>query len=230
VKRLKLRPLVGSSNLLHLWGPAGSGKTLLATSLAAEASRSGIVEWINTDGKRGFIPILRTNTAAVGGIFSNIRVTFAQGPAEARTAVMQTPETTHTGTRMVVVDSVTRVLDMSKVDDIMWGRELLEEALPSLAALAEKGIVIVLTSEVRSTEVGVVPVLHDSVGSWKPMTLRAARGPGRHSTLFLPTPEGEEVFAVLKVNERGFVQLDYPNAAQLLGEGDQTCLERQSCV
>jgi hypothetical protein len=227
---LRLEPLVGSTRLLHLWGSAGSGKTLLAASLAAEASRSGIVEWINTDGKRGFIPILRANIAAVGGASSNIRVTLAQGSAEAQAAVMGTLEGTHPETRMVVVDPITRILDMSRVDDILWGRELIEDALPSLAALAERGIVVVLVSEVRSTEVGVVPVMHDSVKHWKPRSLRAARGPGRHSTLFLPTPEGEEVFAVLRVDERGLIQLDYPSAAQLLGESDRTCLERQSCA
>ncbi len=227
---MKLESLLGESNFLHIWGQAGTGKTLLATALAAQASRLGIVEYINTDGKRSFIRALKRHTSSFGGLTSRIRVTLADGASEAFGAVRSVASSVSPETSMVVVDPITRVLDMSTVDDVMWGQEMMEEVLPSLVALAEGGIRVLVVSEVRNTDVGLLPVMYDSVNRWKPRNLRATRGPGRHSTLMLPTPDGEEVLALMRVDDRGCLWLDYPAGAHILSEGEQSCLERQSCV
>jgi hypothetical protein len=229
VRQLRLEPILGERNLVHLWGRAGTGKTLLAVALATEASRHGCVEWINTDGKRSFVLPLKASIKAAGGYSSKVNVTLTRGCTEALETIMALPSTVPPGTTMIVVDPITRVIDMGNVDDIMWGRELREDALPALAALASGGVKVIIVSEVRSTEIGVLPVLYDSMKRWRPRSLKAVRGPGRHSTLLLPASEGEEVLAVMKLDDEGLLQLDYPSA-QFLQERDHSCLERQSCA
>lgn len=221
---------MADSNFLHVWGQAGTGKTLLASALAADASRLGIVEYVNTDGKRSLVRALKAHTSIFGGRASNIRVSLPNGASEAIHVLRAVTLSAVPETRMIVVDPITRVLDMSTVDDVMWGRELIEEILPSLAALSARGVRTLLVSEVRNTEVGLLPVMHDSVKRWKPRNLRATKGPGRHSTLLLPTEEGEEVLALMRIDERGCLQLDYSMGAHILSGSEQSCLERQSCV
>lgn len=228
MSQLRLEPISDNQTLVHLWGRAGSGKTLIASALAAEASRTGEVEWINTDGKSGFLGVLKSNTVAAGGSPSRIRLTMVHGHCSAIEAIRRVATQVPQQTKMIVVDTVTRILDMSTVDDVLWGREMIEEVLPLLAALSAKGITVILISEVRSTEVGLLPVMYNSIVRWKPRNLRLARGPGRHSTILLPSSEGEEVLALMKVNEQGLVQLHYPSETNLLVDGDEACLERQS--
>jgi predicted nicotinamide N-methyase len=158
---------LGFRGLVHIRGPAGAGKSLLAVAIAAEVSTNSHVEWINTDGKSSFIPHLRRNIEARGGRMDSISITMAHNHNEALEAILNLVTLVEPDTALVVVDPVTRVVDMSNVDSTMWGEELIEKALPTLAALAANGVTVLATSENRSLLEGEdVPVHHQAIRRW----------------------------------------------------------------
>jgi hypothetical protein len=56
---------------------------------------------------------------------------------------------------------------MSRSDHILWGRALFEEALPTLAGVAEShSILILITSEVRDNDSGTQAVYHKKIKPW----------------------------------------------------------------
>ncbi|MFW9849962.1 MAG: hypothetical protein ACFFF4_12560 [Candidatus Thorarchaeota archaeon] len=153
--------------MVHLSGSAGSGKTLLATALAAKISRDYHVDWLSTDGKTGFIDYLKRNMNHYGGLPSNLTVTRTTTSSEALTAVLETPSRIKPNSRLVVVDPITRVLDMARNDDVLWGRTLFEESLPTLAGTAEaNSLLILIISEVRENEFGSQAVYHKKIKPW----------------------------------------------------------------
>jgi hypothetical protein len=175
------------NGLVHLWGLAGSGKTLLAASLAAVESASSSVEWISTDGKRSFVEYLLTSIRARGGRPENVSTTVVQGCKESINAILGLTNRVNELTSLIVVDSVTRVVDMSRNDPTLWGRDLIEVALPSLAGLADAfNLSVVLTSECRFFPgSGVFAVLHDSLKQWAEKDILLKRNPtGTYSEIF----------------------------------------------
>lgn len=227
MKQLR-RSLEIECNLIHIWGSAGSGKTLFAIKQAATASRTGRVEWICTDGKTGFIATLKRNTKASGGQESNIIVTVAQGHADAQKALEEISLRIHPDTTMIVVDTITRVVDMSRGDEVMWGREMIEEMLPILAAKAEQGVKVLLISEVRYLDVGLLPVMYDAIARWNPANLHITRGPGRHSTISVPDAQDEQAIGVLRVDNDGIVYVMPHEELHEIPGGEGRCLGSQS--
>ncbi|NHI88126.1 MAG: hypothetical protein EAX87_01315 [Candidatus Thorarchaeota archaeon] len=189
-------------DLFHIWGEAGSGKTLLACSLAAEAARDGIVRWICADGKRSFVRALKSNTKNS----SKITVNIFNGHKEVQEGILSVCEMLPDDTSLIVVDPITRVLDMTRREEIMWGRDLIENALPSLVALTERGVKVVLVSEVRSLEERVTPVMHESILIWKPVDIRVVRSLERDSRLLI---DGNPL-ARMMIDIKGVVRLSVP--------------------
>jgi hypothetical protein len=189
-------------DLFHIWGEAGSGKTLLACSLAAEAARDGHVRWVCADGKRSFVRALRSNSQNSG----NITVNIPNGHKEVQEVILSVCEMIADDTSLIVVDPITRVLDTTRHEELMWGRDLIENALPLLVALTEQGVKVVLVSEVRSLEERITPVMHESILIWKPVDLQVVRSLQRDSTLLRSgTP-----LARMMIDSKGVVRLSPP--------------------
>jgi hypothetical protein len=196
------RSLLRMGDLFHIWGEAGSGKTLLACSLAAEAARDGHVRWVCADGKRSFVRALRSNSQNSG----NITVNIPNGHKEVQEVILSVCEMIADDTSLIVVDPITRVLDTTRHEELMWGRDLIENALPLLVALTEQGVKVVLVSEVRSLEERITPVMHESILIWKPVDLQVVRSLQRDSTLLRSgTP-----LARMMIDSKGVVRLSPP--------------------
>lgn len=187
-----LAELLGLSGLIHVWGPPGCGKTLFAALMAADASRLGHVVWLIADGKRPASSELRRVIVARGGRTGSFTVVNVVGHVHVLREVLNLHRRIRDDTRMIVVDPITRVLDMGRTDDLMWGRELFEEAMPSLAALcATCRRHVLLTSEVRDTPSGIRPVFHDSILRWVSHDLMLSRRPGLGLSDVYEMREGE---------------------------------------
>jgi len=205
---LEPKDILHMGDLFHIWGEAGSGKTLLACALATESIKDGHVSWVCTDGKRSFVKALKSNLNTVDSRMFNITMRVPTGHKEVQKTVASLPEDIHPDTSLVVVDSITRTLDMSRRDEILWGRELIEEALPSLVALTERGVKVLLVSEVRFLGEETLPVMYDSINRWKPVDLRLMRGPGWDSTISLrKNPDSEVPMARMTIDVSGVVRL-----------------------
>lgn len=221
--KLKLSELLNMGNLFHIWGEAGSGKTVLACAIAAEAIRNGHVRWVCTDGKRSFIRTLRANLHNLNGY--NITVSVSIGHKEVQEYILSLSKNIQPETSLIVIDPITRVLDMSRQDSIMWGRELIEEALPCLMALNQKGVKVVLVSEVRRLEEETVPVMHESISIWKPVDLHVVRSPGRESDILVWNESGNEhLIARMTIDPSSAIRLRTPIIEGRL----KVCLENRS--
>jgi len=172
-----LRASLDLGGITNVIGPAGSGKTLLATAIAADASRTSHVEWINADSKRRFIPHLKATVKHLRGVESNVSVIMAEGHQQALNALLSLPMTITSDTSLIVIDPITRVLDMSRTDPILWGQVLIEEALPTLGALFwERNIDVIVVSEMRFLpEIGNHPVFLNKIARWADRTIKVCR-------------------------------------------------------
>ena len=112
--RLEPRDILKMGDLIHIWGEAGSGKTLLACSLATEALGDGHVSWICTDGKRSFVSILKKNIGHLENPKFNTTVRIPTDHREVQETLVSLCDDLHPETAMVVVDPITRTLDMSR--------------------------------------------------------------------------------------------------------------------
>jgi hypothetical protein len=157
---------LGLNGLIHVSGLAGSGKTLFAVALASDCAEKTHVEWICTDGKNSFISHLKRNVNQ--DRTSSISIQRPTGYHEVQKAIMDLPTKLHEDTSLIVIDAITRVLDMSHENPIMWGRLFFEDVLPTLAGLsASKQIQILLVSESRLKHEGNVDsVFHDVITKW----------------------------------------------------------------
>lgn len=202
---------LGLGGLVHVWGPAGAGKSLLAVAIAAEASVNSHVEWISTDGKLSFIPHLKRNVAVRGGRNGNVVVTMTENHNDALDSILNLVSLLQDNTAVIIVDPVTRVVDMARIDPTMWGEELIEEALPTLAAVADMGSTVLVTSECRSLVEGEnTPVHHQTIRRWVDKEILIQREmSGRYSTLTGIEPKsGAHCQAGrLRLLDTGFVEI-----------------------
>ncbi|MFW9982649.1 MAG: hypothetical protein ACFFE3_12130, partial [Candidatus Thorarchaeota archaeon] len=150
------------------WGKAGSGKTLLASIIACNESRYSKVEWINTDAKQSFVPQLKRIVESEEGVMDNITVTMANDRHEIREVILNLSEFLDPEVSLVVIDSITRILDMAREDPILWGREMIEESLPTLAGLVSNlRVNIIIISETRAMEDSNILAVHQkTISKW----------------------------------------------------------------
>jgi hypothetical protein len=217
---------MGLSGFTHISGIAGSGKTMLAIAIAADASRMSQVEWINTDSKTRFIPHLKATVTYFGGVERNVSVTMADGHKQALETVLSLPMILTPCTSLVVVDPITRVIDMARTDPVLWGQELLEEALPTLAALAKnREIDIIVMSEMRTIpEVGDLPVYSKAISKWADKTVKLCLdSSGKSSSVFIEEDGDYREIAHLEVLEDGACHLSLSHHKGVT----QNCLEKE---
>ncbi len=205
-----LRTSLGLRGLTHVSGLAGSGKTMVATAIAADAARNSLVEWINTDSKTRFIPHLKATVNHYGGKESNVSVNLTKGHKHALETVLSLPKMLAPDVSLIVVDPITRVIDMGRTEPVLWGQELIEEALPTLAALSKnRAIDIIVMSEMRTMPmVGNLPVYYSAISKWADNTIRVCLDSMGISSLILIDESGKEKeLAQLKVLDDGACQL-----------------------
>jgi len=206
----RLMHSMGLEGLTHIWGPAGSGKTLLAVAFAADESVSSAVEWINTDGKMSFVKHLRRNVKACGGKMSAVTTFVTLDYAQSRDCVMNVASRITPLTSLVVVDPVTRVIDMARLNPTLWGQELIEEVLPTLAGVVSSGVKVVVISENRVIDGAITcPVHHETIKQWVDHDLAVRRDAiGPYSTIIGTNRAGLEVpLGKIKLLETGIVEV-----------------------
>jgi hypothetical protein len=199
---------LGLGGLIHLWGTAGSGKTLLAVALAADVSKHARVEWINTDGKKSFVRYLKRNIEASGGQADNVTITMTGDQAELLEVIQALPKSDLPS--LLVIDPITRVLDLARDDPTLWGREIVEEVLPTLAGMVmANDMTIVITSESRMLEdVGTRPVHHSTISKWIDHDLCLNREmSGSLSHIVRKGEDADEETAQLRVDETGVLEV-----------------------
>ena len=217
MSKTNLTETLALDGLIHLWGNAGSGKTLFACSIATEVSRYSKVEWINTDSKQSFIPYLKRSIEFAGGSIQNVSVTMANDRQEVRELILGLSRSLPEGVSLIVIDSITRLLDMAREDPILWGRELFE-ALPTLAGIVdEKGVKIIITSESRAmSEAGNLAVHHRTIKKWVDHDILLVRSALEDSTRIMrvvDTPEDQEQIGILRLMEDG-IPIVQPQASR----------------
>ncbi|RDE12453.1 MAG: hypothetical protein C4K48_09985 [Candidatus Thorarchaeota archaeon] len=200
---------LGLGGLIHLWGDAGSGKTLFAVALACDVSKNHRVEWINTDAKKSFVSHLKKNAVASGGKMENITVTFTEDQAELCTLIEGLPSAI-AGVSLVIIDPITRVLDLARDNPILWGREIIEDVLPTLTGIvSQNNIDFIITSESRmmpdSTNRA---VHHNSISRWADHDLCITRNTGSpHSQVSRFSENGMKELASMRMDSRGVIEV-----------------------
>jgi len=222
VSKVSITDNLTLDGLIHLWGDAGSGKTLLACSIASEVSRYSKVEWINTDAKQSFIPFLKRSIDSVGGSIQNVSITMAGERNEVRDLVLMLPQSLPDGVFLIVIDSITRLLDMAREDPILWGRELFEEALPTLAGLVdERRVTILLISESRAmTDSGNLAVHHRTIKKWVDHDIMLVRNPLEDSSRIMRVVDGldnKEQIGILRMMDDG-IPMVVPQTSRASGQ------------
>lgn len=169
---------LGLSGLIHVWGLPASGKTLFAVNAAATASRTGRVEWFNCDGKRSFVHSLMQVVKQKQGDPSNVMVSFLTDREDMLQTILDLPKSLDDDVTLVVIDPLTRVLDMARTDPILWGRELVEDVLPVLASLVlNHSTDVLIISESRTLiDRGTIAVHHSTIRRWSDFDVLVQRG------------------------------------------------------
>ena len=201
---------MGLEGLTHIWGHAGSGKTLLAVAFAADESVNSAIEWINTDGKMSFVSHLKRNVTAHGGRMSNVTTFLTLNYAQSRDCIMNVASRVAPLTSLVVVDPVTRVIDMARLNPTLWGQQLIEEVLPTLAGVASNGVKVVVISESRVIDGAITcPVHHESIRQWVDHDIAVRRdATGPYSTIIGTNRAGLEIpLGKLRLLNTGIVEV-----------------------
>jgi len=194
--------------LIHLWGTAGSGKTLLAVALATDVSKHARVEWINTDGKKSFVRYLKRNIEASGGRSDNVTITMTDDQSELIELIRALPKTDLPS--LIVIDPITRVLDLARDDPTLWGREIVEDVLPTLAGMVTANdLSIVITSESRMLEdSGNRAVHHNTIAKWIDHDLCLNRElSGSLTHIVRKVEDAEQETAQLRVDQTGVLEI-----------------------
>jgi predicted ATP-dependent serine protease len=196
--------MLGLSGLVHISGQSGSGKTLLAVALAADISRHSCVDWINTDGKVSFTSYLRKNISD-----DNAKRINLQTPLGFRKSYDTIMNLEIKPDSLVVIDTITRLLDMSSNSPELWGRDLFEEVLPTLAAQSQsKDTTVLLLSESRyGTDEKLEPVFHNMIDRWVDHHLELRREYLSKKTTIHRFDE-ENVLACLVLDKEGIIQIE----------------------
>jgi hypothetical protein len=198
---------LGLRGLTHIWGKAGSGKTMFASKIAADESRYSKIEWINTDSKQSFVSRLKQDITNRGGDIDNVSVTIEKDRSKIRDLILNMEDVLEPEVSLVVIDSITRVLDMSRKDPTLWGREMIEEALPSLAGLVKKkNVNIIITSEARTLdEQTTVAVHHKTISKWADHELHVVRSPNGSTCQVIRDSLGIIKMGLLRLEEDSIV-------------------------
>ena len=194
--------------LIHFWGPAGCGKTLLAVALASDVSKLERVDWINTDGKKSFVSYLKANIASAGGRPENVTISMIDTQSELLEVIENLPKSELPA--LLVIDPITRVLDLGRENPTLWGRELVEDVLPTLAGLvAANDIAIIITSESRMVEESKTqPIHHQTIAKWIDHDLCLSRELSSSKTrITRKLEDSEQETAQLRVDSSGLLQI-----------------------
>ena len=206
--RSSLMTSLGIRGLIHFWGSAGSGKTLLACALAGDASKHGRVEWINTDGKKSFVSYLKRNIDTSGGKVENVTITMTDDQSELLELIRTLPDSDLPS--LIVIDPITRVLDLARDDPTLWGQELVEDVLPTLAGIVSSNdLDIVITSESRMLgDSGNRAVHHNTITKWIDHDLCLNRNlSGSLTRIVRKNEETEQETAQLRVDDTGVLTI-----------------------
>lgn len=206
--RSSLMTSLGLRGLVHLWGSAGSGKTLLACGLAGDASKHGRVEWINTDGKKSFVSYLKRNIDTSGGKVENVTITMTGDQPELLELIRTLPDSNLPS--LIVIDPITRVLDLARGDPTLWGREIVEDVLPTLAGIVSSNdLDIVITSESRMLgDSGNRAVHHNTIVKWIDHDLYLNRDlSGSLTHIVRKNEDTEQETAQLRVDDSGVLTI-----------------------
>lgn len=201
--------ILGLRGFIHFWGTAGSGKTSLAVAIASSVSKHSKVEWINSDGKQSFISQLKKNVLAQKGHPTNILVTLTTGKHELVNEIHSLADRM-SEVRLVVIDPITRVLDMAREDPTLWGRELVEDILPTLAGIIERfNIDIIITSECRFIEDSEYQAVHHStISRWVDFDFHITRDRSGSFSHIQNTIESQmQETAVLRMDDSGVLNI-----------------------
>ena len=201
-----LKNMLQRKSIIHIGGNSGSGKTLLAAKLAAQKSRTNSVDWLCADGKRSFIRYLKRAVKSSGGVQSNLILTITDNHWDVLQSILSTHDRLRSDSAFIVVDPITRVLDMSRKDEVMWGRNLFEEALPTLVGLSiQRDLTLLITSEVRFRGDKTAPVFWDNLRTWLDADFLIKRLPDSNiSEVYDVTdPNTENFLTSFAVNEEG---------------------------
>ena len=199
---------LGLRGLVHFWGEAGSGKTLLACALAGDASKHGRVEWINTDGKKSFVSYLKRNIDVSGGKVENVTITMTDDQSELLELIRTLPASDLPS--LIVIDPITRVLDLARDDPTLWGQEIVEDVLPTLAGIVSSNdLDIVITSESRMLgDSGNRAVHHNTIAKWIDHDLCLNRDlSGSLTHIVRKNEDTEQETAQLRVDETGVLTI-----------------------
>jgi archaellum biogenesis ATPase FlaH len=213
---------MGLGGLIHIWGEAGAGKTLLAAALASSVSKRSKVEWINGDAKTSFVTHLKKNVELSGGHMNNITVNIAENRAELNSVIRSLPETSSTAS-LIVIDPITRVLDMTHEDPVLWGQELIEVVLPTLAGTVNRNDVdIVIISENRMLSFSQNQAVHyQSITKWIDHDLHIIRDFGmKQSQILRNSKNGMKELGTMKIDERGAIEVISQIAVPNTSRGD----------
>ena len=194
--------------LIHFWGPAGCGKTLLAVALASDVSKQARIDWINTDGKKSFVNYLKANIASTGGRPENVTISMVDTQAELLDVIETLPMSELPA--LLVIDPITRVLDLGRENPTLWGRELVEDVLPTLAGLvASNDIAIIITSESRMVEESKTqPIHHETISKWLDHDLCLSRDISSSNThIKRKFQDSVQETAELRVDSSGLLQI-----------------------
>lgn len=203
----RLMEQLGLKGLIHIWGRAGSGKTMLACKIASDESSYSRVEWINTDSKQSFVSQLKRDIEAGGGNIRNVAITLVSDKNQIKDLVLKLNKTLEPEVSLVVIDSLTRVLDMARKDPTLWGREMIEEVLPALAGLVNKEVVnVIITSEVRTVdEQRTIAVHHRTIAKWTDHDVHLVRSSNGDTSRIIRNTECEEHVGVLDLVENSLI-------------------------
>jgi len=209
VYKTSLLTALGLEGLVHIWGAAGSGKSLLAVALASDVSKDSHVEWINNDAKKSFVSHLKKNITATGGRIENVTVTLTESRSELLSLINNLPLTLK-DTSLIIIDPITRVLDMAREDPTLWGREIIEDVLPTLTGIVfQNNVDIIIISESRMMEdTTTQAVHHNSISKWVDHDLCLTRHMNAtQSQVLRKSDDGFQELAVMKLDSNGLIEV-----------------------
>ena len=111
---------------------------------------------------------------------------------------------------LIVIDPITRVLDLARDDPTLWGREIVEDVLPTLAGMVTANdLTIIITSESRMLEdSGNHPVHHSTIAKWIDHDLCLNRSlSGSVTHIMRKNEDVDQETAQLKVDQTGVLEI-----------------------